>query len=140
MRLVKGDVPNAYRKAPSQRGRRRGLRMPEHLREYDSDGVEFVLVYANAMWGEETAGYEWDVFFGECRTEIGWTDCVGTPGLWAFGESMMIGEVDDFLIAEPFDGSFAIAARTIALLEQKVDDEIKVEAEPTAYAGWQLAR
>ena len=142
--IIKGDVKNAYRQALTDRGKR-WIRVPEFLREHDESGRElYIELGPYAFWGERPSGHDWDETFYADRKKIGWLPCDGVPGLWTYGEAMMIGEVDDFLVAEPAANEYAIAARTIHLLigiYRNENNQVAVtwEAEPRQYAGWQIA-
>ena len=144
MTMVKGDLANAYRKARTARTKR-AMRAPLHLREYDANGDELVVEFDGyAFWGEKVAGNEWDVEFDKARLKIGWRRCEGAPGLWTFGNCMMIGEVDDFAIGEPEEDTYAVSARTIHLLDlhfRRAGETcaLTYEACPQQYAGLELA-
>ena len=147
--LVKVDVGNAYPRAPTKRGKRH-QRVPEHLRTYDEDGTELVIELSedSAMWGEASAGFEWDSALHDKLTAMGWRRAEGVPGLWNCGEATMITEVDDLLISEPVGGNYQKTAATIYLLDQRFKAEnpdapgivIKWDVEPEVYAGYEMAR
>ena len=149
---AKGDVGNAYPKARTARGYRY-MRVPLHLRTYDSEGNEMVIRIGSPMWGEHEAGHEWDVEFAAFRISIGWERCDGVPGLWIYRftdddseerHSNMISEVDDFVIIEDAINEYAVTARTIYLTNEKYrnpdgSDGVKWELQPAQYAGLELA-
>ena len=153
--LAKGDVKNAYGRADTKRGKRY-QRVPEHLREYDEEGHELVIEFEAApTWGEQPAGYEWDVKFHTVRERLGWRPAESVPGLWVFTEKdlVMVGEVDDFLISEPSETNYYYTALTIYLIDAALRHEssepkmhpvdtpcVKWAAEPELYAGMELAR
>ena len=63
------------------------------------------------------------------------------------GKALMIGEVDDFLIAEMPEAKWATTAKTFYLLEAMYQARqptatkaIKLEAEPTSYTAYEIAR
>ena len=143
--LVKGDVGNAYPRAATKRGRR-FLRLPLHLRKYDDQGREMVIAIDTPMWGEHEAGYEFDVDWHEKRLSVGFRPSPTVPGLWVGPHNlMMIGEVDDFLIAEPQEQQYKYSALALELLERcyrtpnDKKEVIKYEAEPSVYSGMEMA-
>ena len=140
---VKGDVSGAFRQVITPRGER-AIRMPKHLRTYNSNGEEEYIVVNTSVEGEPFSGYEWDTKFLNDRLEIGWKLVPGVPGMMVYKDCVMIGEVDDFMILEPSENRMKLSALTIHLLSQRytaIDGApaIKVDPEPEIYAGVEMA-
>ena len=139
--LTKGDVGNAYIKAKRQ-GPVGYMSLPSTLPMTDEDGTQLCIELSTPLWGEESAGYEWECTFNETIKSLGWMPCPGVPAMFSYhgehGEARMITIVDDFMISE-VNGTAATDA-TIAALKAAFDGEVKVDYSPTSFAGLKLER
>ena len=108
------------------------MSIPSTLPMTDEDGTQLCIELSTPLWGEESAGYEWECTFNETIKSLGWMPCPGVPAMFSYhgehGEARMITIVDDFMISE-VNGTAATEA-TIAALKAAFDGEVKVDYSP----------
>ena len=105
---------------------------PKCLDLNDEDGLRMCIELWTGMWGQTTAGGEWEHRFRQILLLLGWKPAEGVPYLWTFNSSsthdaIMLTIVDDFIISETY--GHEIGDRTCAaLLEEfgkvKVDHSV----------------
>jgi hypothetical protein len=142
--LTKADIPDAYAK-----GKRIGrpvtyMELPSAFNHWQADdGSGLCVELATPLWGENEAGYEWQIELESRLSAIGWRPAENVPAMWTFssptGDAVLLTIVDDLLISESTSSNHAISKRTIALLEQSYGS-ITHEQEPTSFNGYSLRR
>ena len=137
--ISKLDVGTAYPKS-ERHTRSVAMRLPATVRQYDEDGVEYVMVLSTPCYGESSAGDEWDMHFEKTLRAHGWQTCEGVPAMMAADleqRAVMIRLVDDLLCSQdPKDGKlvYTAADRTREGLVQEYGD-VTGEHEPSTFAG-----
>ena len=140
--LLKADVPNAY-----VQGKRLGrpltyMALPScftHMR--GNDGEPLCIELATPMWGENEAGFEWQVELESTLASLGWRRAENVAACWTFsgpeGDAVCITVVDDLLFSESSSSNFSISEKLIAQLSDRYGD-LRAERKPTSFAGYSL--
>ena len=156
-RLTKADVKDAYSKG-TRRGAKRYMRMPRLMRSYTEDGEELVFELGSPMWGEYTAGRDWQETIEAELLRLGWRQAECVPAMYTFEDATtgahaeLVTVVDDMLFSEsgewgPYDpassdprhGEGPIAARTLAALRARFGT-VTSEVEPRSFVGRKIER
>lgn len=103
--LAKGDVKDAFMLAPSFDGVPQYLYTPKALNLRDDQGRRMVIRCNTSVWGQDTAGGQFEQCFCECLNDMGWSQAEGVPYLWRFvadkeHDASLITIVDDYLMSE----------------------------------------
>ena len=107
-RLTKADVKDAYSKG-LRRGAVRYMRMPRLMRQFTEDGEELVFELGAPMWGEDSAGRDWQDTLHADLLAMGWRPAENVPALYTFADAatgenaVLTTVVDDLLISESGD-------------------------------------
>ena len=138
--LAKADVSNAYAKADRIGRPVSYMFMPATVQEYDEDNEPMVYELITPLWGEEPAGYEWDVKLNHVLTkEIGMHKAEGVPALYyietELGDVRMVKIVDDLIFSESPATKRSLQRGILKMLKAAFNDEVKFEEEPTSIAG-----
>ena len=137
-----GDVKNAYPRG--HRMRPVGyMRLPSTLRnlpEYRApDGSEMVIALYSPMWGEPSAGYEWEIYWDIVTKDAGWMPAEGVPAMHLHDEDVMIKIVDDFLMISPATDFVAMRVKVDVLAEKLGGgDPLKFEEWPDSFNGYKI--
>jgi hypothetical protein len=142
--LTKCDVPDAYVKGKRIGRPRTYMELPKAFNHYkDDDGSGLCIELTTPLWGENEAGFEWQIELESRLRAIGWQRAENVPAMWRFtspdGDAVLITIVDDLLISESESSGYSITDRTIALLEASYGT-ISHEREPTSFTGFTIRR
>jgi hypothetical protein len=141
--LTKGDVGNAYAKGKRTRREAAYMDLPATCLETAEDGSRLVLEITTPIWGETSAGYEWECAFNAELHTIGWRPVEAVPGMFTHdsthGTAILLTVVDDFLISEPKSAKHSISDATIKLLRKRFGD-VTAEREPASFVGYKITR
>ena len=80
--LIKADAPNAYMQGERQARPQTFMQMPAAFAdERADDGSKLCIQLGTPCWGEEPAGFEWQVAFEGSLLAFGWRRAEGVPCL-----------------------------------------------------------
>lgn len=116
---------------------------PKALNMTDAEGNRLCIQCNTSVWGQNTAGGQFDAKFAACLHDMGARQAEGVPYLWRFianadHDLSLITIVDDYLMSETEGHNSIIDAvndRIRATL-----GPIRTEMDPTSFAGMSLAR
>ena len=96
-----------------------------------------------SVWGQDTAGGQFEQCFCECLHGMGWRQAEGVPYLWRFvvnaeHDASLITIVDDYLMSETEGHHSTIDATNTAIA--KALGPVRSEYDPDSFAGFSLAR
>ena len=141
MTLLKLDIGNAYCKAKS-RVAVSYLDLGLALERSDESGEKLCLELHTRIYGEETAGDDWDADFSGTLKGMGWEPAESVPALHVVrlpeGTAVMVRIVDDVLMALP-PSREDVGQRTVLLLKEAYGD-VDVEWEPSSFLGYRIHR
>lgn len=143
--LAKADVSNAYAKADRIGRPVSYMFMAATVQEYDEDNTPLVYELTTPLWGEEPAGYEWDVKLDHVLTKvIGMSKAEGVPAAYFIeteeGDVRMVKIVDDLIFSESKSSGRKLQHRVLQMLKSEFNDEVKFEEEPTSVAAIRVDR
>lgn len=142
--LVKADVPDAYPQGKRLDRPKTYMALPTAFAHWRADdGSELCLELTTPLWGEQSAGAEWQRELEATLMNLGWQPAENVPALWIYsgadGDAMLATIVDDLLFSESSRSGYSIAERTISKLTERYGD-LRPEREPSSYAGLVLRR
>ena len=142
--LTKADVPDAYPQGKRLQRPKTYMALPTAFASWRADdGAELCIELSTPLWGEGSAGFEWQVELESTLRKLGWRPAENVPALWLYsgadGDAHLITIVDDLLFSESKQSGYGISEKTIKLLSERYGD-LRPEREPTSYAGIALRR
>ena len=138
-RFKKADIGNAYIKGKRRERECTYMYMPTTIKEYDADGTEMVIKLITPLWGEKSAGFEWDAELHERLLSFGWRTCAGLPSMYYFntvdGDCRLVKIVDDLGFSDSSPNA-AITDRTVEMLRAAYDGDVTFDEDPTSFVGY----
>jgi hypothetical protein len=138
-RFKKADIGNAYIKGKRRERECTYMYMPTTIKEYDADGTEMVIKLITPLWGEKSAGFEWDAELHERLLSFGWRTCAGLPSMYYFntvdGDCRLVKIVDDLGFSDSSPNA-AITDRTVKMLRAAYDGDVTFDEDPTSFVGY----
>ena len=140
-RLLKADVGNAYCKARTQQ-QPVALKLGKAVERFDDQGRRLCIIAGAPLYGQITAGDDWDDTFSADLAASGWEPAEAVPAAHVArmgnDQAELLRVVDDVLIAVPWnDAGQALGDRTLDVLRE-LYGEITYEWDPTSYAGYTI--
>ena len=141
-KFKKADIGNAYIKGKRRERECTYMYMPTTIKEYDDDGTEMVIMLITPLWGEKSAGFEWDAELHERLLSFGWRTCPGLPSMYYFnavdGDCRLVKIVDDLGFSDSSPNA-TISDRTVEMLREAYDGDVTYDEDPTSFVGYAIS-
>ena len=118
------------------------MRLSKSVERFDEQGRRLCVLAGSPLYGQITAGDDWNDTFSEDLAQAGWTPAEAVPAMHVahLGDEQaeMLRIVDDVLVAMPHNArGREIGDGTLKSLE-KLYGEITLEWDPTSFAGYTI--